>query len=150
MEEQVRRGPPGNEPEWNAVGALIGGGGAGLVGAGIWYAIAAFTGYEVGYIAWGIGFIVGFGAAMGGKVGTPANGLLAAVLSAASILLGKFLATRAAIADYLVEEGIDAAPTTSMVMEILPETLGIIDIVFFGLALYTAWQVASGGGRGGE
>lgn len=28
-----------------------------------------------------------------------------------------------------------------MVMESLPETLGIMDSVFFGLALYTAWQV---------
>ena len=31
-----------------------------------------------------------------------------------------------------------------MVMESLPETLGIMDSVFFGLALYTAWQVMMG------
>ena len=41
---------------------LIGGGVVGgLVGAGIWAAIGHFTGYEVGWIAWGIGGLVGLG-----------------------------------------------------------------------------------------
>ena len=43
----------------NRFGALAGGVVAGSIGALIWAAIAYFTGYEVGWVAWGVGGLVG-------------------------------------------------------------------------------------------
>ena len=47
--------------------ALVAGGLAGLVGAGVYYAVLAFTGYEVGLVAIVVGFLVGFGVRWGSR-----------------------------------------------------------------------------------
>jgi hypothetical protein len=47
--------------------ALVGGGLAGLVGAGLYYAVLALTGYEVGLVAIVVGFLVGFGVRWGSR-----------------------------------------------------------------------------------
>ena len=54
-------------------------------------AIAHFTGYEVGYVAWGIGALVGFLSAKAGGEGMP-NGAICAVITIAALLAGKFVA----------------------------------------------------------
>lgn len=53
--------------------AVVGGGFAGLLGAGIYYAVLALTGYEVGLVAIVVGFLVGFGVRWGsrGRGGRP-------------------------------------------------------------------------------
>src|SRR3989344_8188676 len=45
----------------NFVGALIGGLIGAIIGGSIWYGIAVVTGYEIGYVALGLGYLVGFG-----------------------------------------------------------------------------------------
>ena len=40
---------------------IIGGALGGLIGAVIWAGISYFTGYEIGWIAWGVGGMVGLG-----------------------------------------------------------------------------------------
>jgi len=47
--------------------ALAAGGFAGLVGAGIYYAVLALTGYEIGLVAIVVGFLVGFGVRWGSR-----------------------------------------------------------------------------------
>lgn len=71
--------------------SILGAAGAAAVGALAWGGLSALTGYEIGYLAWGIGLIVGGAAAMLGGQGT-ASGVLCALLSLASIFLGKMLA----------------------------------------------------------
>jgi len=71
--------------------ALAGALGGGLLGAFIWAAITALTGFEVGYVAWGVGFLVGGGAAwLGGSGNT--SGVICASLAIASIFVGKMMA----------------------------------------------------------
>ena len=43
------------------IGPVIGGIFGGMVGVFIWVEVGYFTHYEVGWIAWGVGFLVGFG-----------------------------------------------------------------------------------------
>jgi hypothetical protein len=47
--------------------ALVGGGIGALVGAGIYYAVLALTGYEVGIVAIAVGFLVGAGVRWGSR-----------------------------------------------------------------------------------
>jgi hypothetical protein len=74
--------------EINAVlGAVFGA----IVGAIAWAAIAAYTGYEVGIIAWGVGGLVGLGAfLLEGRGAT--SGIVCAVLAVLAILAGKYMA----------------------------------------------------------
>ena len=64
-----------------------------FVGAAIWAVIAATTGYEVGYVAWGIGLLVGFGAKIAGGVGKPLAAACAG-LALIGIFGGKMMAVR--------------------------------------------------------
>ena len=81
--------PPRPAPSPTSVPALIAGALAALVGAGIWTAVTALTDIEFGWIAWGIGGLVGVVMA---KL-TPARslklGVYAAVLAALGLAIGK-------------------------------------------------------------
>lgn len=74
------------------VRALIGSLLAGAIGAAIWAAIAYYTDREIGWVAWGVGGLVGLGAFVGGRADANAGtGVLAAVVALASIATGKFI-----------------------------------------------------------
>ncbi len=62
----------------------------GLVGALVWGGIIALTGYEVGYVAWGVGGLVGFGALLGGGRGANAA-TVAAGVTVVAIFAGKVI-----------------------------------------------------------
>ena len=86
----------------NMLGGLIGGAIGGLVGAAIWVAIGVWTGYEVGWIAWGIGGLVGFGVGVGTKQeGGPLGAGVAVVLSIAAIAGGKWSVVYLEVADWV-------------------------------------------------
>lgn len=72
----------------NAFGMVIGGGIAGIIGSAVWALVAYGAGLEIGWIAWLIGGLVGFGVAMAGGKGGNA-GLLAAAIAVLAICLGK-------------------------------------------------------------
>lgn len=74
--------------------AIIGGLIGGAIGAAIWAIAVNVSGYEYGWIAWGIGGLVGYGVAVGNKDGgrTPtAAGIIAVAISAVSIMAGKYI-----------------------------------------------------------
>lgn len=73
---------------------ILGGVLGGLVGAVIWAGISCLTGYEVGWIAWGVGGLVGLGCAWGG--GRPL-GAIAVVVTLVSIVAGKYAAVELSI-----------------------------------------------------
>ncbi len=70
-----------------------------FVGAVIWAVIAATTGYEVGWVAWGIGALVGFGAKIAGGGGKPVA-VACAGLALLGIFGGKMMAVRYAFAKF--------------------------------------------------
>jgi hypothetical protein len=73
--------------------------GGGALGALVWAAIAYYAQMEIGYVAWGVGALVGFASAFGG--GGTTNGVLCAAIALLSIFAGKMLAVRAAVGDGL-------------------------------------------------
>lgn len=84
--------------------ALIAGAVAAFVGAGVWAAVVIAINFESGWIAWGIGALVGFAVVKAGGHGT----MLAAsagILALLSIATGKNISYQVSISDY-VEENI--------------------------------------------
>jgi hypothetical protein len=75
--------------KWVAAGSI-----GGLIGALIWGAITYFLSAEIGWIAWGIGGLVGIGVRYGaGEEDEGAGpGVTAIAISAGAILLGKYFA----------------------------------------------------------
>lgn len=83
------------EMDGKVIGAAIG---AAILGAAVWAGIAIKTDYEIGWVAWGIGALVGFVTMKAGGVGMrPA--VMAAVLAALSIFGGRIGATHFSLND---------------------------------------------------
>ncbi len=80
------------------VGCALSLGGA-LLGALIWAIVAVATGFEIGWIAWGVGLLAGLGMAMGYR---PAEGGVPAVLAAIMALVGVAAAKVFILAWYVV------------------------------------------------
>lgn len=76
------------------VRSLIGGLVGGAIGAAIWAGITYGTGMEIGWIAWGVGFLVGLGVRI--ACGDSAEGVLpggvAVVAAVLALLVGKYAA----------------------------------------------------------
>lgn len=69
------------------IGGLIGA----AIGAAIWVAVGHFTGYEVGWIAWGVGFLAGLGVrATAGNQQGAGPGATAVGMAVLAIVLAKY------------------------------------------------------------
>tara|TARA_R110002096_G_scaffold173781_4_gene348316 strand:- start:2283 stop:3380 length:1098 start_codon:yes stop_codon:yes gene_type:complete len=95
------------------IGAVIGG----AIGAAAWAAVAHFTGYEIGFLATGVGAICGIGAVIGaGGDGNAWSGTVAVVVAIVSIITGKTIVNSIYV-DQLqsikiaVEEGMESKHT---------------------------------------
>ncbi len=63
----------------------------GAIGAAIWAAIGYFLHFEIGWVAWGIGALVGFGMALGAGNSTGiGTGVIAAAIAIVSVAAGKY------------------------------------------------------------
>lgn len=80
---------------------IIGGIVGGAIGAGAWGLIAYLTGFEIGWVAVGVGFVTGVGVAIGtkGRGGVMA-GIFAAIISLVAVAGGKFFAVEMAAQKY--------------------------------------------------
>jgi hypothetical protein len=71
------------------VGGLVGG----VAGAAVWVLVGFLSHYEVGWIAWAVGFLVGFGvrysAYLGGQDASFGKGILASVIAVGAIVTAK-------------------------------------------------------------
>lgn len=91
--------------------AVVGGLIAGLIGAVIWAAIVYFFQVEIGWIAWGIGALVGVGVAMACKGDTEdLTGVIAAACALLSVLVGKYAAVYFLVAGHMPADFADVKP----------------------------------------
>jgi len=126
--------------------AALAGLGAAVAGGIAWGLIVKWTDYEIGFAAWGIGFIVGTAVAFGaqGKRGTPFQ-LLAVGLALAGIVLGKYLAFVWIGQDVLGKLGLSlpifSTDTLRLFWDSKSDVWGGWDLLWAGLAVVTAFRI---------
>jgi len=130
----------------NLLMGLIGGGVAMLVGALVWGAITYFTEYQIGWIAIGIGFLVGVAIRFFGKGKTLIFGIAGAVLALIGCLLGNFIFYAGVIAR---EESVSFLEiffllllNPAATLEVFTIAFDFMDILFYGLAAYAGFSAA--------
>ena len=132
-------------PLTSIIAASVGGG----VGALIWGAIAYFAHVEVGYVAWGIGGLVGFCVRVAaGDMDDTFAGIIAAVGSVISILAGKLLSAYF-IVQWVIQQGqlpggLPPELQGQLVGIAFMHSFGPVDIIFFLLAIATAYKLGAG------
>lgn len=114
----------------------------GSIGAAIWGAITVATGYQIGYMAVAIGAGVGFAVRTFGKGIDEVFGYAGAALALLSCLLGNFLSIIGFVAEV---EGFTFMDTLlmfdySFLPEVMISTFGIMDLLFYGIALYEGYK----------
>ena len=119
---------------------------AAIVGGVVWGLIVKISDYEVGIVAWGIGFVAGTAVVLATRGGKAPHLQVIAVASALiGVLLGKYLSYA-----FVVQEQADAAGVNlglfsnemfRFFREDLDNVFGLFDLLWVGLAVYTAWRI---------
>ena len=118
---------------------------AALVGAVAWALIVKWTDYEIGIAAWGIGLLSGAAVALAaGRARGPVLQAIAVASALVGILLGKYLSYAMVVQDEAKEAGVDLGLFSGEIREFfrddLGDVFGLFDLLFVGLAVYTAWR----------
>lgn len=124
--------------------AILGGLAASIVAAIIWGLISFATGYQIGFMAIGVGFLVGYAVRYCGKGVTIPFGIVGAVLSLFGCLLGNlFMATivlsRLEGSSFLVVF-IAFLASPGIIVELYKETFSFMDLVFYAIAVYEGYR----------
>ena len=113
-----------------------------LVGAAVWAAVTVATEYQIGWMAVGVGFLVGFSVRFLGKGINDIFGYVGAAFSLFGCLLGNFLSILGFVS---IQEGVGYFEMFGMVdysriPEIMTYTFQPIDLLFYGLAIYQGYK----------
>ena len=92
--------PPRPAPPPSSGRAIVAGLLGALLGAGIWTAVTAMTGWEVGWVAWGVGALVGFAMSKFTPQRGVQLGVYAAVLAVLGLAVGKVATIRMMVPSY--------------------------------------------------
>jgi hypothetical protein len=136
-------GPIREEPRPLAL-ALLAGLVAAIVGGVVWGYVVKLSDYEVGIVAWGIGLLVGVAVAIVSRARGPVLQAIAVVCALAGILLGKYLSYALIAQEELDAVGVDIGLFSSDMWSFFRDDLdfvfGWFDLLWIGLAVYTAWR----------
>ncbi len=124
-----------------SLGAL-GGGAAAVVGAGIWAGVSALSGLQMGFMAIGVGFLVGYAVRVLGRGIDSTFGIVGATLSVFGCVLGNYLTVcifiaREYDADFFKVLG---ASDFQQVLTFMKVTFSPIDLLFYFLAVYYGYK----------
>ncbi len=130
------------ESEQNLLVGVLAGGIAATIGAVAWAMITVATSYQIGWMAVGVGFLVGYAVQVLGKGITPLYGVVAAVLAVVGCLAGNVLT---ACMLYSRQEAIPLSDVLldldpAVITELVLATWQPMDFLFYGLAIYMAYQ----------
>jgi hypothetical protein len=136
------------------VPALLGGGLAAAVGGSIWALIVIATGYEIGFVAWGIGILTGLGVVLcsNGQRGLPLQAI-AVFTSVLGVVVGKYVTFFYFLRNAVERKfGVDAASHVGLFSEKAMDSfsqnivsmLSPFDLLWVVLAVMTAWKIPRG------
>ncbi len=115
---------------------------AALVGAALWTTVTVLTEYQIGYMAIGVGFLVGFANRYLGKGIDPIYGYIGGGFALLGCLIGNllticFFAAKEASVPF---SNVLTSLTPSAIIELLKISFQPMDLLFYGLAIYAGYR----------
>ena len=130
----------------NLLMGLVGGVIAMLVGAIVWGAITYFTEYQIGWIAVGVGFLVGIAVKFFGRGKSMIFGISSAALALIGCVLGNLMFYSGVIAREesasFLEVFFFFLLSPAATIELFTLAFDFMDILFYALALYAGFSTA--------
>ena len=130
------------------VPAILAGLAAAIAGGVVWGLIVKSTDYEVGFVAWGIGFLAATAIlfATRGRRGLPLQ-LIAIFCALLGIVIGKYLSFAWILSEIAQEEtggAVDIPVFSGDTVDLFFDQLDVVfdwfDLLWAGLAVFTAWK----------
>lgn len=114
----------------------------GILGAFVWAAITIITGYNIGFVAIGVGFLVSLGFTKAGKDTNAIYGVIAGVIALLSIFLGEAMINIYYVATYYEVGIIDALLNIdyNVLLEIIFEGFDVKSVIFYFIAVSAAFK----------
>ncbi len=117
---------------------------AAVIGAATWAVVTVVTHYQIGWMAVGVGFLVGFAIRAFGKGMDRAFGIVGAGLALFGCLFGNLLAVCGMVAQ---QEGLSFLSVFSsldmqVVQEMMIATFSPLDLLFYGIAVYEGYKLS--------
>ncbi len=115
-----------------------------VAGGIVWGLISKYTDYEVGVVAWGIGYVAGFAVerAAGGRRSAELQAI-AIVNALIGVLVGKYLGFAFAVQEaeegFGAQTGVLSGEMFTLFRDNLGEVFGLYDLLWTGLAVASAW-----------
>jgi hypothetical protein len=128
--------------EQNLVLAVLAGGAAALLGACVWAAITFATSFQIGWMAVGVGFLVGYAVRTFGKGIDKSFAIVGAVWSLAGCAVGNLLSVIGVISKHQNIPFFDILEKLNpeIVANLMQATFSPMDLLFYGIAVYEGYR----------
>ena len=128
--------------EQNLMLAVIAGGAAALAGACVWAVITVMTNYQIGWMAVGVGFLVGYAVKTFGKGIDRSFGIVGAVWSLLGCAAGNLLTVVGTIAreQNIPIMNILEKLDLEIIANLMQATFNPMDVLFYGIAVYEGYR----------
>jgi hypothetical protein len=118
--------------------------GAAAAGAAAWALVTVLSHYQIGWMAVGVGFLVGLAVRTLGKGVDRVFGIVGGALALAGCLAGNLLAACGLVAQQegLSYLGILGQLDTQSIQELMVATFTPMDLLFYGIAVYEGYKLS--------
>jgi hypothetical protein len=132
------------QSEQNLPMGITGGLLAALTGAAVWAVITAYTNFQIGWMAVGVGFLVGYAVRYLGKGIDKVFGMTGALFSLLGCAAGNFFSVILAAANNENISFLEMLSSVDLnaVIEIMAMTFHPMDLLFYGIAVYQGYKIA--------
>ncbi|MCW5962376.1 MAG: hypothetical protein KIS76_19605 [Pyrinomonadaceae bacterium] len=124
--------------------AIVGGFAAAVIAAFVWALVTYITNFQIGYMAIGVGFLVGLAVRHLGKGVDTKFGIVGCAFALFGCVLGNFLTS---IIVAWRTEGVDLGSillviltSPAIIVEVFTATFSPIDLLFYGIAIYAGFR----------
>lgn len=117
---------------------------ASALGAATWAAVTVATGYQIGFLALGVGFLVGWAVRVAGRGIRPAFGVVGAAAALVGCAAGNLLAVTALVAAQEDVPLLSAVAQLDLQLswQLMRAFFSPMDVLFYALALYEGYRLS--------
>jgi hypothetical protein len=115
---------------------------AALIGAVLWGVVSDATGYQIGWMAVGVGFLVGYSVQFLGKGIDPPFRYVGAVCSLAGCVLGNFFAVVGAVSQqyHVSPLAVLGQIPLNVAVDMMTKSFQAMDLLFYAIAVYEGYR----------
>src|ERR671935_1035797 len=121
---------------------------AAAIGAGLWALITIVTGFQIGWMAVGVGFLVGWAVRVAGKGSHRAFGIMGALLALSGCAVGNLLTILVLASQQFGVSllAVFARLTPDVIVNLMELSFRPMDVLFYCIAIYQGYRFSIVGG----